>query len=621
MRTFGSKTQTLSSSINTMIDKKIQDSTKKQYKLHNQFAKGKIIYIKDYGIDEVAIQNAIDGSSDYDTIMFDGVVYEINSTVHFKARRQYLGKGKGLTILKQMSDYGTFGIELTCDTGTTTTTIVTTNPHNLHIDDVIFNDDRSVSRKVLTITDEYTFTVSAVTSQTTGDTIYKDWDYIGIIDRVGDGEAETYTSGGNVFHNPVKDVVFDGLYFFGFRDTTSDEDTAIAGLATNEFSPFNEIASGTNTGYTPVNLIEYNNGLKLMYVQDSFFINCAVRFCGRDGILLTGRDSTPTANPYNQTTATNFFFNFWVYGNDRYGVFFDIASQDNHFIGCDFGYNQYENVWFNSGSNSINTTPVWGSREANGILIGSSSNQVRNCQVEGNAQHGIKITEYGNNILISGNKIYYNSTQTDDSYDGIYIQGASGNNCKNIAIMCNFIYSGLYFGVSVNKQRRSITLDTYHEDCHISGNAFQYSGQDGDLNLDDCIYGITTGDTLDNVPFITSSTRPSTAITSNIVGRLFYETNTANIKRYSTWNSRWETVLTSPDKPQGGNSYAVASTLTSATVTFTTAMTNTSYSIVIEPQWATTFYITAKSTTAFTVTFGTASPGSTINWGVIPHSY
>lgn len=451
-----------------------------------------------------------------------------------------------------------------------------------------------------------------------------DEDYMVIVDNVADDDAATYIKSAETCYNPVKNILVQGLTLLGFRQTTSDENTSIAALETDEFSPFLEIENGTNTGYSGGSPIDYNNGMLLKYVQDSLFIDFGIRFCGRDGLVLSGKNAVAFNTPYNQTTATNFFINCWIYGNNRYGVYFDTPSQDNHFISCDIGYNQYENIWFASGSNSINETPVWGCRESNGILIGASSNQIRNCQVEGNAQHGIKIVDYGFNNLITGCKIYYNSTQTDASYDGVYIGGTGATNQpKNNSIIGNFIYSGLNFGVSVNKHRRSITLDTYHENIHISGNAFQYSGQDGDLDLDTCVYGLTTGDTLDGITYIISSDRPSTAITSNINGRFFYETDTANWKRYSTWNSRWETLLTSPDKPQGANDYAIAQFDTSEDITFSTEMSNTNYAIIIELQWNDTWYISAKSTTGFTVNFGTGSVAgaSALNWAVIPHSY
>lgn len=59
--------------------------------------------------------------------------------------------------------------ELTCDTGTNTTTIVTTIAHGLVKGDMIVNKTRNEKREVLTVVNSTTFTVYAVTGQTTGD--------------------------------------------------------------------------------------------------------------------------------------------------------------------------------------------------------------------------------------------------------------------------------------------------------------------------------------------------------------------------------------------------------------------------------------------------------------------
>ena len=53
----------------------------------------------------------------------------------------------------------------------------------------------------------------------------------------------------------------------------------------------------------------------------------------------------------------------------------------------------------------------------------------------------------------------------------------------------------------------------------------------------------------------------------------------------------------------------------SVNVTLSTHEPDTKYQIHIEPSWNTTWWITAKTVTGFTVNFGTASPaGASFSW-------
>lgn len=56
---------------------------------------------------------------------------------------------------------------------------------------------------------------------------------------------------------------------------------------------------------------------------------------------------------------------------------------------------------------------------------------------------------------------------------------------------------------------------------------------------------------------------------------------------------------------------------TSVNITFATTKPNTNYSVSVAPSWNTTFYVTNKTTTGFTINFGTA-PGSSspVDWTV-----
>lgn len=62
----------------------------------------------------------------------------------------------------------------------------------------------------------------------------------------------------------------------------------------------------------------------------------------------------------------------------------------------------------------------------------------------------------------------------------------------------------------------------------------------------------------------------------------------------------------------GGNAVAVsvANLATDVDVTFTIAEPDASYAVLVTPSWLTTFRVTNKATTGFTVEFGTAAGAS-----------
>jgi len=65
-----------------------------------------------------------------------------------------------------------------------------------------------------------------------------------------------------------------------------------------------------------------------------------------------------------------------------------------------------------------------------------------------------------------------------------------------------------------------------------------------------------------------------------------------------------------------GNNVAVAAGATSLAVTLSLTLPNTNYAVYVTPQWNTSVWITGKTTTGFTINFGTAAPtgGSALDW-------
>jgi len=65
-----------------------------------------------------------------------------------------------------------------------------------------------------------------------------------------------------------------------------------------------------------------------------------------------------------------------------------------------------------------------------------------------------------------------------------------------------------------------------------------------------------------------------------------------------------------------GNNVAVAAGATSLAVSLSQTLNTTNYAVYVTPQWNTSVWITGKTTTGFTINFGTAAPtgGSYVDW-------
>lgn len=367
----------------------------------------------------------------------------------------------------------------------------------------------------------------------------------------------------------------------------------------------------SNTVYTGGSGFAQNNGLRLFNCIDCTLRNVTIRHCGRDGLVLDG-----SGEDYDHTTATCHFYDMWLYDNARYGVDMEVNSSDNHIYNSDLGYNDYGSAILLSGSNSINGSALWGTKFSSGITIGASTNLLRNCQIEGNAQHGVTIAEFGNHTQLIGNKIYANG-DTIRSYDGIYIEGSVANPVVGTTMLANSFYSELLFGTPgpARMPRHAITLDTHTSESVITGNQHFQLGPDGTISSTILsIFGLKTGDVLDGKRWVSSGSLP----TNGLPGEQIYVVDLGITYQWSHYRTAWEALLTGRHSTLGGT-YAVGIGDLSTGVTFTDRF-DTAYSVTVVPYWETTFWITAKTSTGFTVNFGTAPPSaSSVDWTLVRH--
>ncbi len=365
-----------------------------------------------------------------------------------------------------------------------------------------------------------------------------------------------------------------------------------------------------NTVYTGGSGFTQNNGIRLYNCNDCTLRNVTVRHTGRDGIVFDG-----AGGDYNHTTATCHLYDVWLYDNARYGISMEANSSDNHIYDSDLGFNDYGAVNLISGSNSVNGSALWGTKLSYGVQIGASANLIRNCQIEGNAQYGVFITEFGNHTQIIGNKIYDNGDSAR-SYDGVYVQGSVANPVVGTTVLANSFFSELLFGGPGpgNLPRHAVTFDTHTSGSIVIGNQHYQLDSDGSITSTVLpIFGLKAGDVFEGRRWVTSGALPS----NGIPGEQIYLTDTGNTATWSTYRSQWETVVTSTYGAAGGT-YSVSSGATSLAVVFGHNRFDTSYTPIIAPSWNTTFWISAKASTGFTVNFGTA-PGSTqsLDWGIV----
>lgn len=367
-----------------------------------------------------------------------------------------------------------------------------------------------------------------------------------------------------------------------------------------------------NTEYTAGSGYANNRGMVLKGVQFSNFIDFAARHCGNDGLVFTG-----VSSDFSETSSTNHFVSPYVYDCGRYGVSFDAFADDNHLFGADLGYNDFGAGLFLGGSNSLRDCTCWGTKFGPGLLIGASSNQVQNCQIEGNAQHGISITEYGSSILIAGNKIYYNGLEADNSFDGIYVQGTALRPCDGIQIIGNYIHQGVEsFNPSPDiRLRHAITLDTHHTNAVIEGNSLSRIGLSMAPDLTNAlVYGLTTGDQYNGRRFTDSGTIP----TNIAPGEVAYEKDTGRLLHYSEYRTRVERLLTSGHATDGGSFPSTTAGLTFVDITFSQDRFDTAYTPIVATSWDTRVWITAKASTGFRINFSTATPaGGVLDWSLV----
>ncbi|GAA3193934.1 glycosyl hydrolase family 28-related protein [Dactylosporangium siamense] len=393
----------------------------------------------------------------------------------------------------------------------------------------------------------------------------------------------------------------------------------------------NNVLQTNNTVYRADSGFTGNNGMVLEAVQFSNFYDLAIRHCGGTGLVIQGLPLTGQSgeDAFNMTTSTLHFTSPYIYACGKYGVFFADRSDDNHIDFGDIGATQYEGVYLIAGSNSLRNCTIWGSKQANGILIGAPTNQVIGCQIEGHAQHGIKIVEYGSYNYIASNKIYYNSTQAAGGYDGINIAGSASHPAAYNTLIGNYIYAGIgeFFATPADwvAMRHGIALEDYCHHTVVNSNAVDLApaGARPDPTAVG-VYGLKVGDTYNGMRFTDAAednARGSANPRGLVPGATWWRDDIGATYVYTgPSRDRIERVLTYKFDVDGFEFYQDGGVST-ATIAMPYLRFDTNYTVTVAPGWNTTWWITNKATTGFTINFGTAPPdgGAPCDWSLLRH--
>ena len=332
------------------------------------------------------------------------------------------------------------------------------------------------------------------------------------------------------------------------------------------------------------------HGLYMFGLQFSQLENVTIENCPQTGFYFDGDVWT---NPRKPST-TVYLNNCHAYSNSGYGIYISDHCEDMHVRGGDMGMNGADCVYLGSPSSSVKNATVWASMK-NGIYVPHSapSCQIFNNNIEGHAEHGVKVEASHTSII--NNKIYCNSNIPANygKYDGVFVDHPTIP-VENVSILSNSIYSGLYDNVGYH--RRSVSLGN-HKNCTVIGNSLRYNSNGGLDSSNQLIVGLQAGDVTDFAEFIDSQTgRPANAI----LGNRYYDVESGKLIEYNNSYGWVHSLRIKADLDCG--TVSIGGNEDVKQVIFP-VRENNNYIVMITPSWSTNYFIQNKTTTGFTVNF------------------
>lgn len=246
-------------------------------------------------------------------------------------------------------------------------------------------------------------------------------------------------------------------------------------------------------------------------VQWSEFHNVRVQEVNGDGFRFDGLSD----GNFDHVSTTNYFLDCWAYGCTNNGMVLGSGAGDCHIIGGNYGYNGSSAIAMQAGSCNITNATLWGSQYGPGLNLAGTDCQIRDCNIEGNNHEGVLVAQYADHGLITGCKIYANSTAGDLLYDAIRADGASGDNLVGLSVIGNRIYPDMYSGV---RHKSAISLGTYHANAVIVDNIIGFNAANAAWALDaaSIINGTNAGDVVGINPGVSTLSIANVTVTGTL---------------------------------------------------------------------------------------------------------
>jgi len=376
-----------------------------------------------------------------------------------------------------------------------------------------------------------------------------------------------------------------------------------------------------------------------------------------------GIDVEPNANFYCEKIS---IMNCAMSNNATSGFIASTVSkgivQNIQLFECDMSQNTFDGAELIGAINVNFTNCKLNSNHRNGInsYVGSVGVKITNCEVSGNSVWGIRAYNSNDTIVES-------CTVTFNGDDGILFKGmrckaywnlVSNNTKTGILVDTGSDYSEVSNNDILNNGQSGIYVTSNYSKVvsnYLSGNATKAihssveiysqnsvvkynevrlgngsavhglrmsSGTNNIVTLNDFTGSGVTSDTsiltqtnshvfsnFDSLRFGTTAQRPTKVDN----GFQYFDTT---LNKPIFWNGSWKDGNAVVPENRGINA-TVATSLTTLNVIFSIAESNAFYVVNVAPQWNTSWWITSKTATGFTINFGTApTSGSAVDWSI-----
>lgn len=158
-------------------------------------------------------------------------------------------------------------------------------------------------------------------------------------------------------------------------------------------------------------------------------------------------------------------------GDAGFGAGVYLAAPDCIISGNDIGQNNIGIADY-AGSSSINNNHVWGSITVGiGVFSGSYHTRVEGNRLDYNLREGLYLNDT-QIVTVVGNEIRLNGAAAANTYDGVYMLGASGDELDGVTFVGNTIGSDFS---TTETQRNGVTVagGTYANHILIASNNFR----------------------------------------------------------------------------------------------------------------------------------------------------